>query len=209
MPDTSPASGPPATKEIITPWMIYLLYTKITLLGFGGTMFWLRRSMIEDRKWVTEAEFVEMFTVAQLVPGGANLYNLSLMLGHRFAGVRGAVAAGLGFISVPFFVMVTVALLYLEYGEQPLVNKALTGMFTVVVGLMIANAYSMAKAVPRRLRPWLFTLLTFTAIGAARWPLVSVMLLLAPFAVSVAWRDIAGERVAAAKAASATAGEAK
>src|ERR1035437_1503860 len=189
-PKADPAPG------VITPWMIYLLYTKITLLGFGGTMFWVRRSLIDDRKWVTEAEFAEYFAIAQLIPGGANLYNMSLMLGHRFAGVRGAVAAGLGFICVPFFVMVTVAMLYLEFGQQPLVNKALTGMFTVVVGMMIANAYGMATAMPRRLRPWLFSLVTFAAIGAARWPLVSVMLVLAPFAVSVAWRDIVANRLA-------------
>ena len=184
------------TPGVITPWMIYLLYTKITLLGFGGTMFWLRRSLIDDRKWVTEAEFAENFAIAQLIPGGANLYNLSLMFGHRFAGVRGAVAAGLGFICIPFLVMVTVAMLYLQFGEQPLVNKALTGMFTVVVGMMVANAYSMATAMPRHLRPWLFCLVTFAAIGAARWPLVSVMLVLAPFAVGVAWRDIVAKRPA-------------
>ena len=189
------------TPVVITPWMIYLLYTKITLLGFGGTMFWVRRSLIDDRKWITEAEFAEYFAIAQLIPGGANLYNLSLMFGHRFAGVRGAVAAGLGFICIPFFVMVTVAMLYLKFGEQPLVNKALTGMFTVVVGMMIANAYSMAKAMPRRLRAWLLSLVTFAAIGAARWPLVSVMLVLAPFAVSIAWRDIVANRLAMGNAA--------
>ncbi len=194
-PETDPIPG------AITPWMIYLLYTKITLLGFGGTMFWLRRSLIDDRKWVTETEFAEHFAIAQLIPGGANLYNLSLMFGHRFAGVRGAVAAGLGFICVPFFVMVSVAMLYLEFGGQPLVNKALTGMFTVVVGMMIANAYSMAKAMPRRLRPWLFSLVTFAAIGAARWPLVSVMLVLAPIAVGIAWRDIVANRLAMGNAA--------
>ena len=76
------------------------------------------------------------------------------MIGHRFAGVRGAFAAGAGFISVPFFVMVVMALLYLQFGAQPLVNKALSGMFAVVVGMMLANAWKMGGAVPRRWRPW-------------------------------------------------------
>ena len=45
----------------------------------------------------------------------------------------GAIAAGCGFISVPFFVMVAAAMLYVHFGAQPLVNKALSGMFAVVV----------------------------------------------------------------------------
>ncbi len=189
----------------VTPWAIFLLFTKITLLGFGGTLFWVRRLLVQERKWVTEAEFAEQFAIAQLIPGCAALYNVNLMLSHRVAGVRGAVAAAVGFITVPFFVMVSVAMLYLKYGGQPIVSKALSGMFTVVVGLMIANAYGMAKAMPRRARPWLFCFVTFAAIGAARWPLASVMLVVAPVAVGMAWRDVVAERQATAN----TSGDAK
>src|SRR4051812_48456851 len=89
----------------VTPLMVYLLYTKMTMLGFGGTLFWVRRLLVQERKWVTEAQFAEHLAVAQLIPGGATLYNVTLMLGHQVAGVRGAVAAALGFIVIPFFVM--------------------------------------------------------------------------------------------------------
>jgi chromate transporter len=192
------ASQTPAVRTDITPWMIYLMYTKITLVGFGGTMFWIRRSLVDDLKWLTEAEFAEYFALGQVIPGGANLFNMALLIGHRFAGVRGAVAAGAGFVSVPFFVMVVMALLYINYGAQPLVNKALTGMFAVVVGMMMANAWNMAHALPRRWLPWAFCLATFAGVGVLRFPLVWMMLALAPLAVSIAWRDIAAARRAAA-----------
>jgi len=194
------SSSPPrvAVRSDITPWVLYLLYTKVTLQGFGGTMFWIRRQLVDELKWITEAEFAEYFALAQLIPGGTNLFNMTLLIGHRFAGVRGAAAAGAGFVSAPFFVMVGAALLYLHFGAQPLVNKALTGMSAVVVGLMVANAWKMAHAIPRRLRPWLFSLVTLASIGIARWPLVSVMLLLAPLAVGLTWRDIVAGRAAAA-----------
>ena len=45
----------------------------------------------------------------------------------------------------------------------------------VVVGLTIANAYKMAQGQPRKWRPWIFSLVTFAAVGALRWPLVAVM----------------------------------
>ena len=190
----------PQVRTDITPWMIYLMYTKVTLVGFGGTMFWVRRSLVDDLKWITEVEFAEYFALGQLIPGGANLFNMALLIGHRFAGVPGAFAAGAGFISVPFFVMVAMALLYLNFGAQPLVNKALTGMFTVVVGMMLANAWKMGGAVPRRWRPWVFCLVTFAGVGALRFPLVWMMLALAPLAVGLAWRDIVATRRAAAAA---------
>mgnify|MGYP002632404359 CR=1 FL=1 len=197
MPESSSAT-PSDAERGITPWMLYLLYTKITLMGFGGTMFWIRRCLVDERKWFTESEFAEYFALGQLIPGGANLFNMALLVGHRFAGVRGAVAAGLGFVSMPFFVMVVAALLYVQFGAQPQVNKALAGMFAVVVGMMIANVFKMSQGMPRRLRPWLFTLVTFAAVGLARWPLVSVMAVLVPIAVAVAWRDIAAARRVAA-----------
>ncbi|MFM9970966.1 MAG: chromate transporter [Burkholderiales bacterium] len=188
-----PQLNPPPRTDI-TPWMIYMMYTKVTLVGFGGTMFWIRRSLVDDLKWLTEAEFAEYFALGQIIPGGANLFNMALLVGHRFAGVPGAIAAGCGFISVPFFVMVVMALLYVNFGAQPLVNKALTGMFAVVVGMMVANAFKMASGIARRWRPWVFCLLTFAGVGALRFPLVWVMLALAPPAVAFAWRDIAASR---------------
>lgn len=195
-PSTSRESADPTPKvrDDITPWMIYVMYTKVTLVGFGGTMFWIRRSLVDDLKWLTEAEFAEYFALGQVIPGGANLFNMALLIGHRFAGVRGAFAAGCGFISVPFFVMVAVALLYLNFGGQPLVAKALSGMFAVVVGMMLANAWKMAGGMARRWRPWIFCLLTFAGVGAMRFPLVWMMLALAPPAVALAWRDIAASR---------------
>ena len=205
MPDSSPPRSGDKTSPVrtetspqvrtdITPWMIYMMYTKVTLVGFGGTMFWIRRSLVDDLKWLTEAEFAEYFALGQLIPGGANLFNMALLVGHRFAGVPGAIAAGCGFISVPFFVMVATAMLYVHFGAQPLVNQALSGMFAVVVGMMLANAWKMAGSIARRWRPWVFCLLTFVGVGALRFPLVWMMLALVPPAVALAWRDIAASR---------------
>ncbi|MCC6474901.1 MAG: chromate transporter [Burkholderiales bacterium] len=197
VPDAAAAAAQAAADGDITPRRLYLVYTKVTLLGFGGTFFWIRRELVDELKWLTEAEFAELFALGQLIPGGANLFNMSLLVGHRFAGWRGALAAGAGFVSVPFFVMVGAALLYLAFGSQPLVNKALAGMTSVVVGMMIVNAWKVARANPRRLQPWLLTVLAFAAIGLARWPLVSVMVVLAPLATGLAWRELAARGAAA------------
>jgi chromate transporter len=190
---TAPGGAP---RRTMTPWQIFFFYTKVTLQGFGGTFFWIRRGLTEDLKVMTEAEFAEYFALSQMLPGGANLFNMSILVGHRLAGVRGGLAAAAGFVFFPFFVMVTMAFVYLRYGEQPLVNKALTGMFAVVVGMMIANAWKLGQALPRRARAITFCVITFVCIGALRLPLIWVMAALAPVAITLAWRDLARARAA-------------
>jgi chromate transporter len=185
---------PAVPRPVLTPWQIFAFYTKVTLQGFGGTFFWIRRGLTEDLKVISEAEFAEYFALSQMLPGGANLFNMALLLGHRFAGVRGAFAAGAGFVFVPFFVMVGMAYVYLRFGEQPMVHKALSGMFAVVVGMMIANAWKMAQAVPRRNVARLLCVVTFICVGALRLPLVWVMLALAPIAITLAWRELSARR---------------
>lgn len=188
-------SVPQATpaRPTLTAWQVFVFYTVATLKGFGGTFFWIRRGLTEDLKVITEAEFAEYFALSQLLPGGANLFNMALLLGHRFAGARGAFAAGAGFVFVPFFVMVTMAFIYLRFGAQPMVNKALTGMFAVVVGMMLSNAWKMGRAVPKRVRAWVFCLVTFVGVGVMRLPLVWVMFAIGPIAVTLAWRELTRE----------------
>ncbi len=189
----------PEPRPVLTPWQIFAFYTKVTLQGFGGTFFWIRRGLTENLKVLTEAEFAEYFALSQMLPGGANLFNMALLVGHKFAGARGALAAGAGFIFVPFFVMVAMAFLYLRFGSHPMVNKALSGMFAVVVGMMLANAWRMAHAVPRRWIARLFCIVTFICVGALRLPLVWVMLALAPVAIAIAWRDVTAKREKSAR----------
>ena len=177
-----------ASRPKITPWQIYLAFTKTSLTGFGGTVFWARRKLVEDLKWLTTAEFNETYALGQVIPG-ANMYNFAILFGYRHAGVRGAVAGALGFFSTPIFVALSAAWCYQEYGARPLVHNALTGMFAVVVGLTVANSYKMAQGLPRKSRLWVFTLLTFVAVGALRWPLATVMFTLGPLAIALAWRD--------------------
>jgi chromate transporter len=144
--------------------------------------------LVEELKWVSEAEFAEYYALGQILPG-ANVFNMGLVLGHRYCGWRGSVGAGLGFFSIPMFTICAAAVFYQHFGAHPLVNKALTGMFVVVVGLTIANALKMAKGMPRRARAIFFGLLTFLAIGALRLPLLWIMVAMGPLGILLAWRE--------------------
>jgi chromate transporter len=150
-------------------------------------MFWMRRLLVERRRWLTNAEFVELVAIAQLMPG-VNGINLAVMIGYRFCGWTGAAAALAGFLGPPVIVISGIAVLHDRYGELPLVQHALAGMSAVAVGLLIATAAQLGVVLQRRLLAWLFVLLVFIGVGVMRWPLLAVLAVLAPCAVLAAWK---------------------
>ena len=144
--------------------------------------------LVDRRRWLTDREYVELLAMGQMLPG-RNVLNLGLLLGHRFAGVTGALACIAGFMGWPFLIVIGIAMLYARFEHLPVVQHALAGMSAAAVGLLIANGLKLASVLPRSWQPWLIAALAFSAVGLLRWPLVAVLGLLAPLAVGIAWRE--------------------
>src|SRR5918995_2280365 len=167
---------------------LFLAFSRISLSSFGGAIFWARRELVERQRWLTDREFVDVYTLGQLLPG-PNVLNLTVIVGHRFAGWAGAAAAVAGFLGWPCLVVIGMGVLYQNYGAMPQVQQALTGMASVAAGLLLATVIKLAMVLPRHWRPWLFGVLAFVGVGVMRWPLLWVMGALAPWAVFAGWKE--------------------
>ncbi|MDH3443806.1 MAG: chromate transporter [Deltaproteobacteria bacterium] len=174
-------------KPHVSRLALFLTFSRISLSSFGGALFWARRGLVERQRWLTEREFVDLLTLGQLLPG-PNVLNLTVMVGHRFAGWTGAAASVAGYLGWPFLVVIGMGVLYQNYGGLPQVQHALAGMSKVAAGLLLATVIKLAMVLPRQWRPWLFGILAFVGVGVMRWPLVWVMGALAPWAVFMAWK---------------------
>ncbi len=172
----------------VGPLDLFLAFSQLALSGFGGVLPWAHRTLVEKKSWLTQREFVETLALGQLLPG-PNIGNMAVMIGYRFAGYAGAVAAFAGLVGGPFLLMIAAGLLYSNYGALPLVQHALSGMSAVAAGLVLATGLKMAGSLKRHWRPWLFTALALAGVGVLRWPLLAVVGALAPFAIAAAWRD--------------------
>jgi chromate transporter len=177
-------------RAVHAPLEIFLTFARVGISGFGGVNFWMRRVLVQEKGWLTDGEYVEGLAMGQLIPG-PNVYNLTVILGHRFGGYLGAGLAIAGLLLPPLAVVIALGLVYQRYSELPMVQAALRGMTFVVAGLLLANSVTLARPLPRRPAPWLFLALTFAGIGLLRWPLIPVMAALAPFAIAAVWRESA------------------
>ncbi|WP_404991507.1 chromate transporter [Cupriavidus pauculus] len=165
-----------------TPRTLFFEFARMGLSGFGGVLPFVRRSVVERNRWLDDRDFVEILSLGQVLPG-PNVINLALMLGLRFAGLRGALAAFCGLVFVPMMVVLCVMGLYLRYQDVPQVQQALAGMTAVAAGLVLSTGVKLAQSQPRTVRAVMVGAAAFVAIGLLRWPLLPVMAVLVPVAL--------------------------
>ena len=193
-----PAEAPDAVPERRprpeSPTDLFVSFTWLALQGFGGVLAVVQREIVEKKRWMTREEFVEEWAVAQIMPG-PNVVNLALMIGGRYFGLRGAMAALAGMLAVPLLVVLGLALVYAQLSEYPQVAGALRGMGAVAAGLITATGLKLLPAL--RNSPMGFAtcivlgVLTFAAVALLRVPLVYVLAGLGGVACALTWRKLA------------------
>lgn len=162
-----------------SPLDLFIAFTVLALQGFGGVLAIAQRELVDRRRWMTREEFVDAYSVAQLLPG-PNVVNLSLMLGDRFFGWRGALAAIGGMLFAPLVLVLVLAASYNQLASFPAVAGALRGMGAVAAGLILAMALKMLGTLRKNpMGPWLCALLgltTLVAVTVFRAPLAWVVI---------------------------------
>jgi chromate transporter len=171
---------------------IVRVFNRMSLQGFGGVLPIAQRELVEREQWLTKAQFVELLSLSQVLPG-PNVINLALMFGDRYFGTRGALSALGGMVAVPLVIVLAAAALYAGLAQHAMVSGALRGMGVVAAGLVIATAVKLSSTL--RTNPvgavpaGLLALLTLLAIAGLRWPMVWVVPPLGALAVAYAlWR---------------------
>lgn len=169
----------PVIAHPASPADLFLSFTWLALQGFGGVVAIVQRELVERKKWLTQDEFLEDWAVAQVMPG-PNVVNLSMMIGGRYFGLRGALAALAGMLTLPLVIVLLLVMLHAQIGQHPGVAGALRGMAAVSAGMFGAAALKMSGALARNPMPlaWCIALgaLGFVLVALLRVPLVYVLL---------------------------------
>ena len=163
-------------------WVMSLL----ALRGFGGVLPWAQRVLVEEHRWLSKEDFLELLAYGQVLPG-PNVCNLAIMVGDRFFGARGAIIALAGMLCLPLVVVLFLAWAYGQFADVIWVQNALAGMASVAAGLIIAMGVKLALGLGPRW-PWLLVSCT-TIVGLLvfKFSVVWVLIVVAPISVIAAW----------------------
>jgi chromate transporter len=172
---------------------LFWSFTLLALQGFGGVLAVVQRVLVEEKKWLTLEEFLEDWAVAQILPG-PNVVNLSLMLGDRYFGLRGALVALAGLLAFPMLIVLALAASLAGVSDSPQIQGALRGMGAVAAGLIAATGLKLVGALKQNPMGagmcYGIAAITFVAIALLRVPLVWVVLSIGVLACAWTYRQI-------------------
>lgn len=186
MPDETADTSPPDRPARPDLRALFFGFSSVGLSGFGGVLPFARRMLVEEKGWMSAEEFNTQLGLCQFLPG-PNVMNLAVVVGKRYGGVPGALAASLGLIGGPFLIVLLLGLAYDAWGSLPRAQDMLRGVAAGGCGLLFAMAWRMGAALKEKRYYLPFTVLTVIAIAALRWPMPPVMLAGLAVAGGVAW----------------------
>ena len=122
-------------------------YLKVGLLSFGGPaaqIALMHKVFVEDRKWLTEKQYLSALNFCMLLPGPEAM-QLSAYIGWRLHGVAGGLLAGLLFILPGALIIACLAIFYVYFGDLAWLKAAFLGVKAAVIVIVIQALIRVSK----------------------------------------------------------------
>lgn len=128
-------------------WQIFWTFFKISPVTFGGGFAMIpsiEREIVEKRKWLDSNDIADVFALSQSVPGAVAI-NSASFIGHRIAGIKGALAAMVG-VSLPtFFIVLALGISYFFIHDNPKLEAAFVSIRVTIVAIIVYATFRIAK----------------------------------------------------------------
>jgi chromate transporter len=153
---------------------LFMGFLWIGARSFGGVMPWAYRTMVEERRWLTQADFTETIGLCQFLPG-PNIGNASIVLGKRWFGLAGAIVAFLGLMALPFAWVLALFVLFIDVAAHPAVKSVVTGVGAAGAGLFIGTAVKLGRPLAAKRTALALVAACFLLVAVARVSLLMVL----------------------------------
>lgn len=101
----------------------------------------IREDIVNKHKWMTDEDFIDLFAVAQSLPG-VFAVNISVFVGYRLQGFWGAFICALGTTLPSMLIILIIAMYLTQFRDNPYVEKVFRGLRPAVVALIAAPVLS-------------------------------------------------------------------
>ena len=130
---------------------LFLTFMKIGGFTFGGghaMIPLIQRETVENKKWVTDDDILEIIAIAESTPGPVAI-NSATFVGYRTAGFWGAVCATMGVVLPSFLIILAITYLMDNFMDLPAVQYAFKGINAGVLALLVKALWNMYKKSPK------------------------------------------------------------
>ena len=171
---------------------VFVAFFRLGVMSFGGgTAGWLYREIVERRRWINDTEFLSGAALGRLMPGSGGV-NLTVQVGQHLHGGSGALAAVLGLLLGPLAIILALAAGYTRIDQNVTLHAVLDGVAAAAIGLTFATGLKLVRFGRASVGPLAVTAATVLSVGVLRWPMIPVVLCLAPVSIGLALLDRRG-----------------
>src|SRR5882724_7749281 len=124
---------------------IVMYFLKLGYSGFGGPVAlvgYMHRDLVEKRKWISEEDYKEGLTLAQLAPGPLAA-QLGIYLGFVHYRYLGATLVALAFILPSFIMVLALSIAYKMFNGLPWMQSVFYGVGAAVIGIIAISCYKL------------------------------------------------------------------
>ncbi|MBQ9859439.1 MAG: chromate transporter [Clostridia bacterium] len=159
-------------------WQLFFAFFKIGAFTFGGGYAMIpliQREVVENKKWTTDDEILEMIAIAESTPGPIAI-NMATFIGTRTAGFIGAACATFGVVLPSFLIILPISYVLKEFQELQAVQFAFNGIRAGVLALLLKSLWTMYKKCPKGLVSYLLMGAAFLITAFLDVPVLVVLI---------------------------------
>src|SRR5450756_3229732 len=175
-----PGSPEPLSLPGYSLWQRVMYALKLGTLGFGGPVAlvaYMHRDLVETRQWISESDYKEGLTLAQLMPGPLAA-QLAMYLGYVHYRNLGATLVGIAFVVPSFLMVVAIGAAYVAYGGLSWMQAVFYGVGAAVIGIIAISACKLTtKSIGKDKLLWAIYLISAAVTIITESELVSLFLI--------------------------------
>lgn len=129
-------------------WHLFGIFCKIGAFTFGGgyaMIPFIEYEIVDKRGYIRREEFIDLLAIAQSAPGILAV-NIAIFIGYKLRGVRGCLVTTLGAILPSFIIILSIALFFSSFKDNPVVERVFKGIRPAVVALIAVPTFSMGRS---------------------------------------------------------------
>lgn len=126
---------------------MFFTFFKIGLFTLGGGYAMIpliEKEVVDNHKWMTREELLDVIAIAQSCPGVFAI-NVSTFVGYKLNKTRGAILTSLGTALPSFIIILLIAMFFRQFQDNPVVAAMFSGIRPAVVALIAVPTFNMAR----------------------------------------------------------------